>query len=529
MLTMVAILALVTPSPAPTMRPTPNPLTISGYYRSYYFTRQGASNNPGVQFNYSPGGKYNSNAVNQASLNNAIALHADYHFAGGGFFIGGTYFYADPFSGPCATALDHAKGQPCVTQRPPSTNPDDTLPGFILNTFYEGYLAYHDRDLFAKVGDQIFVSPWAGPVDTRVKPAAFQGGDFAYAPRGWTFEAAEMLQFEPRTSSTFQSNTLISSFPAGNQGMGSNIFFQGGGGKNTGGFFYERVGYAPQGADFGANEYFWGVSDLVNIYWGDAHYTWQENRWKPFVSLQGGWESNAGASYVGKIDSQMFGASLGFNPIKNVTFAVAYDGVPWKYDSVSTGYLASINWTCSNTNYQLKPANGVVNHTLAYFLPVSAGQCYQNANGTTTIAYGGWASPFTDNYATNPVFTTQVSQGEPDRRAGVNSYKIAATYTSPNGRGLFIVSDAWYNYGNNIVGQNTNEWNLDGTYRFMPIPKTGPYHGLQFRYRYAQRSYSNTYFCGAGSICPAGSTPGSTYLGGIPLFKYNRAMLEYDF
>ena len=39
-----------------------------------------------------------------------------------------------------------------------------------------------------------------------------------------------------------------------------------------------------------------------------------------------------------------------------------------------------------------------------------------------------------------------------------------------------------------------------------------------------------TAYCGAaGSYCPSGLTPGQTFLGGIPLFKYNRAMLEYDF
>ena len=525
MLTFATILlALATPGPAavaqaPAATPTPNPLTIGGFYRAYYFTRQNASNNPGTQWNPA---KYNSSAVNQASFNNGISLHADYHFAGGGFYIGGTYLYANPFDDSCSTALQHAKGLPCVTQIPPNTNPDDTVPGYILNTFYEGYLAYNAHNVYAKIGDQLFNSPWASPVDTRIKPAAFQGGDFAYTPNGWTFELARMLQFEPRTSSTFLSDTLITSYPSGGTGVGSNIFTPGGHGFNTDGFYYGRVGYAPKGADYSANGYLWSVNDIVNIYWGDAKYTLQENRWKPYVALQGGWESNAGASYAGKIASSMLGAQLGFNATKTVVIAASYDGVPWKYDNV----VLPAGFSCTNSTYQIKTTPG---HTLSYFLPVNAGQCFTNPNGTTTIAYGGWASPFTDNYATNPVFTTQVSQGEPDRRAGVQSYKIAATYTSQNGREVFIASDAWYDYGNNLVAQNTNEWNLDSTYRFMPVPKSGPYHGLQFRYRYAQRSYSNTYCGAAGSFCPAGATSGSPVLGGIPLFKYNRAMLEYDF
>ncbi len=51
------------PAPEATMVPAPvktkNPLTLGGYFRSYYFTRQNASNNPGTQFNFSPGAKYN--------------------------------------------------------------------------------------------------------------------------------------------------------------------------------------------------------------------------------------------------------------------------------------------------------------------------------------------------------------------------------------------------------------------------------------------------------------------------------------
>src|SRR5579862_418200 len=279
-----------TASPAPAATPSPNPLSLSGFYRTYYFTRQNASNNPGVQFNFSPGGKYNANAVNQQSLNNAIDLHADYRFAGGGWYVGGSYFFADPFDDSCQIARTHAKGKPCVTQTPPNTNPDDTPPGYILNTFLEGYVGYKAHDVSAKVGDQLFVSPWAAPVDTRVKPAAFQGGDFIYTPRReWTFEVADMLQFEPRTSSTFQSNTLITSFPSGNQGMGSNIYFPGGGGKNTGGFFYGKIGYAPK-SDVSVNGYMWDVSDIVNIYWGDARYTFSDDRFKPYVALQGGWE-----------------------------------------------------------------------------------------------------------------------------------------------------------------------------------------------------------------------------------------------
>ncbi len=523
-----------TPAPAkvaqaePAPKPSPSPFTYSGFFRSYYFTRQNASNNPGTQFNFSPGAKYNSNGVNQASLNNAIDLHVDYHFAGGGWYVGGSYFYANPVAGPCTVATTHAHGMPCVTQSPPNTNPDDTLPGFALSTFPEAYLAYKGYGLSGKVGDQLFSSPWAAPYDgTRLKPVAYQGADVSYAlGNAWLFEAADMIQFENRTSNTFDSTTLLTSFPAGGGGMAANIYVPGGGNINTNGFAYARLGYAPKGGDYSVNGYFYGVSSLLNMWWFDGKYTMSTSKVQPFIALQGGVESNAGASYIGKIRSSDIGVQLGANVTPNVLLTVGFDSIPWQTDNVALPHGV----TCNNSTYQIS-AKGA---TLGYFLPGNggssgqAGVCFTQPNGSTNVYYGGWASPYTDNYATDPFFTTSISQGMADRRAPGTSWKAAATYTSTNKRWIFIASDAWFNYGNALVGENTNEWTLDGQYHFSPV--TGSrYKGLLLRYRYAQRAESNT-FCGASATsCPAGASIGSSYLGGLPLFKYNRAQLEYDF
>ncbi|MEO6835587.1 MAG: hypothetical protein ABI231_06740 [Candidatus Tumulicola sp.] len=524
---------LATPAPKaatapPDPAPTPNPFTVNGSVRSYYFTRQNASNNPGTQFNFSPGAKYNSNGVNQATLNSAIDVHADYHFAGGGWYVGGSYFYANPISGPCTVASTHAKGKPCVSQSPPNTNPDDTLPGFALSTFPEAYLAYKAYGVSGKIGDQLLSSPWAGAYDaTRLKPVAYQGVDVAYQlGDALTFEAADVLQFENRTSSTFDSNTLLTSFPAGGGGMGQNIYVPGGGGINTGGFFYGRVGYAPKSADYSLDGYLYAVSSLLNMWWFDGKYTMSENKLKPFIALQGGFESNAGASYIGKIRSSDIGVQLGANVTPNILVTAGFDSIPWQNDNV----VLPAGVTCNNSTYQIS-AKGA---TLGYFLPGNGGSsgqsgvCLTNPNGTTNVYYGGWASPYTDNYATDPFFTTSISQGMADRRAPGTSWKLAATYLSNNKKWTFTASDAWYNYGNALVGQNTNEWTLDGQYHFSPVSK-GRYKGLLLRYRYAQRAQSNS-FCGAsGSSCPAGAAIGCSFLGGLPLFKYNRAQIEYDF
>lgn len=537
----IVVVRYVPPTPPPTEAPPPpapeatvvpapaktkNPLTLGGYFRSYYFTRQNASNNPGTQFNFTPGAKYNSNAVNQASWNSAIAVHGDWNFPGGGWHVGGTYLYANPVSGPCAPAINHAKNAPypspnCVQQVPPNTNPDDTLPGFALSTGYEAYLAYKDHGFNGAMGNILITTPWANPADTRLKPQAFEGGYLDYtAPSGWSVGGADILAFEGRTSSTFSRSTLLTSYPAGSNGLPSNIIVPGGNGIQTDGFTLGHAGYAdPSGIGFSANGWFYNVADIANMAWFDGKYTFR-GKLAPFIAMQGGWEQNSGQSVIGKINSQVFGAQIGANVTKNLVLSVGYDQIPWKTDNV----FLPTGVTCNNSTFQVS-----AKETLAYFLPVNAAQCFTNLNGTTNIYYGGWASPYSDNTTSDPLYTTNFLQGQVDRRAPGSSWQAQLAYTSTNQKWIFLGADAWYDYGNALGPQNTKIWWLDGRYRFGRVSKGNPYHGLMLRYRYGERYQSNTYCGAAATNCLAGSSIGSTYFGGIPMFKYNRAMLEYDF
>lgn len=515
--------ATVAPPPPPP--PTPKALTLGGYFRSYYFTRQNATNNPGTQFDFTPGAKYNNNGVNQATWNSAIAVHGDYNFPDSGWHVGGTYLYANPLDGPCVVPANHLKNAPqpspnCVQQVPPNTNPDDTVPGFTLSTFYEAYLAYKAHGFDGSLGNILFTSPWANPADTRLKPQAFEGAYLNYtAPSGWTVEGADMLAFQGRTSSAFSRQTLLTSYPAGSNGLPSNIVINGGNGIQTNGFTMEKVGYAdPSGTGLAANGYYYNISDLANIAWFDGRYTFP-GKFSPFIAMQGGWENNAGQSYLGKIDAQDIGAQVGATFAKNFLLTVGYDSVPWHTDSV----FLPTGVTCSNSNYQIS-----AKATLAYFLPLNTGQCFTQKNGLTDIYYGGWAGPYTDNTTSDPFYTTNFLQGQPDRRAPGTSWQAVLQYESSNRKWLVQAASAWYNYGNALAPENTKIWWFDGRYHFSKVSK-GPYHGLLLRYRYGERYLSNT-FCGAAATnCPAGSSIGSTDLGGLPIFKYSRAMLEYDF
>ena len=280
-----------------------------------------------------------------------------------------------------------------------------------------------------------------------------------------------------------------------------------------------RLGFAnPSGTGFSANGWFYNVDDLANMLWFDGKYTFP-GKWAPFIAMQGGWEQNSGQSYVGKISSQVIGAQVGANITKNLQLSVGYDEIPWHTDTINlpTGV------TCNNSTFQIS-----AKATLAYFLPLNSGQCFTNPNGTTQIYYGGWASPYTDNTTADPLYTTNFLQGQVDRRAPGTSWQAQLQFTSTNQKWIVLAADAWYNYGNALVPQNTKIWWVDGRYRFSHVGK-GPYRGLVLRDRYGERYQSNTYCGAAATNCLPGSSIGSSFLGGLPIFKYNRVQLEYDF
>jgi hypothetical protein len=152
-------------------------------------------------------------------------------------------------------------------------------------------------------------------------------------------------------------------------------------------------------------------------------------------------------------------------------------------------------------------------------------QCIPNGNGTYSLVYGGFASPYTYSYATDPLFTTSLTQGMADRGAPGSSEKLMLTYTSTNKRLVLSVSQAYYDYGISTAVANfpdtTMETNGDAMYYMNPVGR-GPYHGLLLRYRYGVRTDDHS---------SAMNYPGTfgPYYGSLPYFVYNRAQLEYDF
>ena len=507
-------------SPAPAATPTPNPLSYSGFVRSYYFTRTNAFPQYGLP--------QSTNVLNQASFNTAVSLHAAYTFAKN-WSIGGTYLYANPLNN-CTTAADQLQtGGPCSGKtatyksggtsypyNPVPTNPDNTLPGYEMSTLYEAYLQYKDANFYAKAGNQVINTPWASASDSRLKPEAFQGADVSYRfNQDWIAEGAFMDRYEDRVNSAFLNSTLLTATNiADAPGAGGNLLLPKYSAITTSGFGYGRVGYTS--GPLAANLHLYDFVDIATAEWLDAKYTLADKTYKPFLALQAGNEANSGRGVIGKINSQVIGLQGGATVAKNLDVTLGFDYMPQKSDTITLPSGASCNAVPAQPPVKTPAGNQIAVTTtpVLYFLP-SGGtpNCVANANGTTTVYYGGWASPYTDSYATDPLFTTSISQGMADRRSPGTSGKIAATWYGDNKQLRFIASYALYAYGNSTTGVSpTHEDDLDGTYFFNKVPKSGPYHGLSLRERYADRTQAFV-----------------QYYGGLPVFKYNRTQLEYDF
>ena len=468
-------------SPAP--KATPSPFSYKGYIRAYDFTRQNASSG--------------FSKANQQAFNVGINLHGDYKF-NPNWSVGASYFYANPLNN-CTSAQSHFT-QPCKGAAPGLTQ-DDTLPGFEMSTLYEGYLAYGDKTTNGKVGYQVINTPWANPSDSRIKPNAFLGADLSTKfNANWSGELGYFNGFEDRVSSQFFRSTLLTYVPADAPGYTSLAAANGANGLTmitNSGFGYGRLGYTGNGLTTNLNYY--AFSDIANAFWLDAKYA-LKGTYKPFVAAQFGSEKNTGKALVGIVDSQVFGLQGGVSFNKNVALTVGYDHVPSK--------TATITGTCP-ANHVVPTNAGAAN----YFLPKDSYNCVPGAApGTMTVYYGGWASPYTDSYATDPFFTTTISQGMVDRRGFGDSGKAALTFTSNDKRFVTTIARALYAYGNGTVGVTpTQETNFDTQYFFNKLPKSGSYKGFTFRYRYAERTEQ---------FAPKGVAP---------LFKYNRFQAEYDF
>ncbi len=443
--------------PAP--RPSPG-FSYSGTLRAYYFVRQNANQ----ALKNAKTGVVTSNP-NRTAFAPGGTLHAEYHFGDSPLRIGASYAASDPFDllGPNPQK---------------NSKIDNTLPGFPLSTFDEAYANYHTSALDATVGDRVFNFIWMPASDSRIKPASFQGIDIngKIIPQV-TIGVSRIVAYEARTDSAFHRGTLLTSLPAGASGIKI---------ADTSGALhaYLNVAAGPLGAHLENYSFY----DIANLQYADVAYKlFRQTKYAPFIAAQYVSEHQTGRAVLGTIANNTIGVQVGASANKQISFTFGFDTSPARYAD-----RAALTAAAAGKGVFL-PSGGTTSSALV-------------SPGVYRVAYGGLASPYTDSYTSDPLYTTSISQGMVERRSTGTAFKLAATYLSTNKRLKAIASEAYYQYDNQLAQNRTFEDDVDVQYFLNPV-RAGLYKGLSIRQRFANRAQP--------------TVPNN--------FKYSRTQLEYDF
>jgi len=220
-------------------------------------------------------------------------------------------------------------------------------------------------------------------------------------------------------------------------------------------------GGATYGMAFGKNSldlqgWYYGFTDVADMIYLQANWRYHSDwAFDPIAALQFAHESDTGAALLGNISAQVWGAEAGV-AVGPGTYTIAYDVIP------------------------------------------SDNGAFENGN---------IVSPYTHTYATDPLFTTSMTQGLADQTTSGHAWKVKGVYwLGANRTWRFIASYARYSQSQFLKTDQTgnpSEIDLDATYFF----RNGMLEGFSIRDRLGVFSYS----------------------GQQATFVYNRLQFQYNF
>jgi outer membrane porin, OprD family len=478
--------------------PTPTPLfTYSGDVRAFYFGRT----NGNSCLTCKPKGSPNATAFNFGG-----SLHGQINIPHTPWALGATYMGAYPFGANAPGPLNNIGYNPQI---------DNTVPGYPLSVFGEEYLQYKNAGTFGQIGKEMLTatqSPWANSADTRILPATYQGTQISTSPTAdLTIEAMYIARWKSRVTSAFNSNTLLTScntaYPTDKgpvQGASGTFTVPGdlcSMQRTTHGFGLASASYVFGASGLALSAYQYQIYDLVDMTWLSGQYNFAKRSFaNPFVAGQFLAENNDGQSYLGVVHNHTVGGLIGTNVANNLTFTAGYDNAP------ATRYVVPTA-QCKGT---LSSPVGPKLDAIFGGLPDPS----ESAPKGFVVCYGGGvASPYTDGYTSDPLYTTSLTQGMSEVTKPGTAAKTTLTWFADNHRLRLLASDAWYSYSlpgsiKNIGnGDGRMEFDLDAWFFLNAVHPGQPYKGLSIRQRYGDRTFSFAPF----------------------EFKSSRTQLEYDF
>ncbi len=466
------------PPAAPQATPTPL-FTFGGDVRAFYFGRTNGDTCLTCKTKGSP---------NATAFNFGGALHGQINIPHSPWSLGATYFGAYPFGANWPGPLHNIGYNPEV---------DNTVPGYSLSVLGEEYLQYKSPGTFGQTGRETLTavqSPWANSADTRILPAAYQGTLLSTSPmKDLTIGAMYMARWKSRVTSAFNSNTLLTScntafFTGKGPVQGASGTFTVPGDlctqqQTTHGFGQVSASYAFGGSGLGVSAYQYQVYDLIDMTWLTGQYNFNRAaKANPYVAGQYLAENNEGESLLGTVHNHTIGGLIGATVYHNVTFTAGYDSAP------ATRYVVPSQRCKGTLASPTGPTPGVIFGGLPDTSDKSA------PSGDVVCYGGGIASPYTDGYTSDPLYTTSLTQGMSEVTKPGTAVKATLIWLSNDRRLRLMASDAWYSYslpgsiktlGN---GDARAEFDFDVQYWLSPVRPGKPYKGFSIRQRYGDRT-----------------------------------------
>jgi hypothetical protein len=476
--------AAVRPAAAQTGAPAPTPtplFSVGGYIRAFYFGRTNGDSCLTCKPNGSP---------NATGFNFGGFLRGQINIPRTPWSLGASYMGAYPFGANAPGPLNNIGYNPHV---------DNTLPGYSISVFGEAYAQYKNAGTFGQIGKEMLTpaqSPWANSADTRILPAAFQGAQIATSlTSDLSLEAMYMARWKSRVTSAFNSNTLLTScntaYPTGKgpvAGIKGSFTVPGdycAAQRTTHGFALGSVAYVFGSSGLTVSAYQYRMYDLLDMTWLSGQYNFAKRSFaNPYVAAQYLAENNDGQSFLGAIHNHTTGALIGTNVARNLSLTAGYDYAP------ATRYVVPATDCKGSLATPATPAP----RAIFGGLPDTADRSV--SKGFVACYGGGIASPYTDGYTSDPLYTTSLTQGMSEVTKPGTAVKATLTWVSNDRRLRVLASDAWYDYSlpgriaNVANGDARSEVDFDLWFYFNRVQPGRPYEGLSLRQRYGDRTFS---------------------------------------
>lgn len=323
----------------------------------------------------------------------------------------------------------------------------------------QAYLQYTNPMLTVRAGDQLLHTPWMNPSDSRIIPATYQAVLADVTPLdGLHIYAIREYAWKSRTSGNyFKDNQYYPTSYAGDTLHGGQPFTPlPATAQAASGTLAFGLSYANKAIE--AKAWYYDFYRFARSFYGEAKYTLHTGTgFAPFIGAQY-LRQHEGNSYFsqygitdqglgGSVDATVPGAIVGLK-VPNGEISVAYDRVDYHAHALGGGVVIS---------------------------------------------------PFTANYATDPLYTTSMIRGLVELGPG-HAWKLKGTYRL-FGESLRLIA-AYAAYTTHFKGNSNNTY-LDVTY----FPARGSGLSIRDRVEVSRGRLAN----------------------GVDRFVYNRVMMEYDF